>query len=501
MSNSALSHLNQLLKEFHLTGKQLAEYLNVDYSLVSKWRSGKRRLNPEYIRKIAGLFITLDGKYEYQRIETLLHKKFTEKEKQREERMAAYLEFWLASRNPEEDKNSIESFMSKKAVKREYYMFSGEDGRREAVDTFLDYAASSSGNNLWLFSQEDNRWFSEDEEYQLRWQDKNFDVLSNDNTIHVIHPVDRRYRQVAQSMFRWLPIHLVGNALAYYIPKYWDPEIKITIFLAENLAVLIGVTSEKFTRKIQTYLFTDPEVLQNARDVLMELFHQSLRMFRRYGFESNGEFFSVFKQIVQNSNPVYYFSGAPILYMVSEKHLREALMENDYTEQEKKEYEFILYQCSFEYMRNVSSMPITYIIHEAQLRRLLKLNRVMMRFLSHCLGRPFYASQGIFRKLLVQALETMCAYDNFNILITDYSMLYPYEDIALFVKEKDVAGFVGTHYESEKGACALITEEPSVVASLFYSCTNFVKSHPHRNMTKPETRDYILGMIEESDRR
>ena len=498
MPNTALSHLNQLLKEFHLAGKQLAEYLNVDYSLVSKWRSEKRRLNPEYTHKIAKLFVALDAKYEYKRIENLLNRKFTEKEKQKEDALVTLLEFWLASKNPESERNSIENFMSRRAVKSEYFIFSGEDGRRDAVDAFLDYVAGSSGNNLWLFSQEDNRWFSESEEYQLRWQDKNFDVLSNNNTIHVIHPVDRRYRQVAQSMFRWLPIHLVGNALAYYIPKYWDPEIKITIFLAENMAVLIGVTSEKFTKKIQTYLFTDPEVLQNAREVLMELFHQSLRMFHRYGFESNGEFFSVFKKIVQDPNPVYYFSGAPILYMVSEKHLREALMENDYTEKEKREYEFTLYQCSFEYMRNVSSMPITYIIHEKQLRRLLKMNRVMMRFLSHCLGRPFYVSQAVFRKLLVQGLETMCAYDNFNILLTDYSMLYPYEDIALFVKEREVAGFVGTHYETEKGACALITEEPSVVASLFYSCTNFVKSHPHRNMSKQESRDFILEMIEKS---
>ncbi|POP34254.1 hypothetical protein C3B58_03765, partial [Lactonifactor longoviformis] len=82
MPNTALSHLNQLLKEFHLAGKQLAEYLNVDYSLVSKWRSEKRRLNPEYTHKIAKLFVALDAKYEYKRIENLLNRKFTEKEKQ-----------------------------------------------------------------------------------------------------------------------------------------------------------------------------------------------------------------------------------------------------------------------------------------------------------------------------------------------------------------------------------------------------------------------------------
>lgn|GEM_PF-3468510 len=495
MTNVTLSHLDQLLKEFHLSGKQLAEYLNVDYSLVSKWRNEKRRLNSEYIDKIARLFLTLDAKYNYERIEKLLSKNLSEEEKGNEEQILSYFELWLSSKNPEAEKNAVEKFMSRKAQKHTYYVFQGSEGRRDAINTFLDYVISNQGLNLWLFSQEDNQWFSEDEKFQMEWQNKNFKVLNNHNFIHVIHPIERRHKQVAQSMYRWIPIHLMGNAMAYYLPQYWDPEIKITIFLAENLAVLVGVTSEKHTKKTVTYLFTDTEVLQNAKDVLMELFHQSTQMFEQYGFEGNGRFFSAFKKIVENSNPVYYFSGAPILYMISESYLQKALLENHFTEEENEKYTHIMFQCSLEYMRNISNLSMTYIIHIKQLEKLLKMEKVMMRFLSHCLGRPFYVTQEMFRKLLIHSMETICASDNLFILLTERSMLNPYEEIALFVKKKEVAGFVGTDYESEAGARALITREDSVVSSLYYSCLNFVKSHRTKDMEKQNVREIIMSII------
>ncbi len=498
MTSTSLSHLNQLLKEFHLSGKQLAEYLNVDYSLVSKWRSEKRRLNPEYISKIAELFLTLDAKYEYKRIEKMIHHTFSEKEKAHGEKMQALLEFWLSSKSPEKEANSIENFMKKKCTKQSYYVFNGTSGRRESINIFLDYMCTRQGGNLWLYSQEDNKWYYEDDDFLKTWQEKNITVLNQGNTIHVIHPVELRYSRVAHFLYRWIPLHLIGNAFAYYIPIYRESDIKVTIFLAENELVLVGVTSEKFTKKIITYMFTEQEVLQNARDVLMELFHQSDKMFERFSFESNGQFFNAFKQIIANKRPVYYFSGAPIMYMVPSDCLLEALMENEYTEEEKKLYERIIYQCSFDYMMTISKVPINYIINEGQLRRLLKMNRVMMRFLSHCLGRPFYVNQKTFRKLLIKSMEVVCGYEDMSIMLTDHSMFHPFNDIAMFVKEKEVAGLVGTHYESSEGACALITYEDSVVKSLYGGCVSYMESCPARKMSKEEVRDKIYELIEES---
>jgi len=498
MANASLYHLDQILGEFRLSGKQLAEYLNVDYSLVSKWRNGKRRLNSEYIEKLTRLFLDLDAKYGYNRIGKVLNKMLTEEEKQNDAYIYSLLKFWLSSTSPDTKEHAAERFIPHNVQKQFYYIFQGSQGRRDAINTFLDCVISNQGLNLWLFSQEDNKWFSEDENFLKEWQDKNFQVLKNRNTIHVIHPVERRFKQIAQSMYWWIPMHLKGNALAYYLPKYWDPEIKITIFLAENQLVLFGVTSEKFTKKNMTYLFTNSEVLKNAKDVLTEIFRQSTRMFEQYALESNGRFFSAFHRIVENGNPVYYFSGAPILFMVPQDCLIEALSDNSFAEEDKKAYTEILFQFSFECMQNVPYLPITYVIQVKQLEALLKLDRVMMRFLSHCIGKPFYVSQKMFRKLLLHSLEALFSVDNFTILLTDQSMFYSYENIALFVKEKEVAGFIGTDYETEVGARALTTQEDSVVSSIYYSCQAFVESHRMEHMDKENVRAKILAMMEQA---
>jgi len=42
--------LNRLLKEHHLTGRELARILNVTEVSVSRWRHGARKMHPAYAR-------------------------------------------------------------------------------------------------------------------------------------------------------------------------------------------------------------------------------------------------------------------------------------------------------------------------------------------------------------------------------------------------------------------------------------------------------------------
>ncbi len=57
------SHLSEILSRFGLKNKDLADMLNVHYSLVSKWLNNKRpiRYNSEHLRKLTEVLISLDG--------------------------------------------------------------------------------------------------------------------------------------------------------------------------------------------------------------------------------------------------------------------------------------------------------------------------------------------------------------------------------------------------------------------------------------------------------
>ncbi len=492
-----MSHLESLIKEFGLSSKQLANYLSVDCSLVSKWKSGKRKISSEYGNKIAELFLQLDAKNKYVRINKICG--FDISQDHVFEEQIQKLEYWILSNAPVLESNSIEHYLPAGTESGNFYAFYGEDGKRKAVNIFLEYILGcEEKTTLWLYGREDNKWF-DDEDFIKSWQKKNIQIVQNNHNINVIHPIDRRLRQMAKSLFCWIPIHLVGDARAYYIPQYLTPDIKETIFLAEGKVVIIGISSDRYTKKSITYLTTNKAILQNCSDILQDIFSTSHNLFEHMGFEQDGKFFTQFRKIIADNNKVFYFSGAPILYMFSVDMLEKLLSVNDLTEDMRRKCQIVIGQTSEESLNSVNEKPfITYVIQIEQLRELLRMDSVMMRFLSHCVGFPVYAPKELFREMMRMAAEKFLISDRFEILLTDRTLIKSYEKVALCIKEKNMACIVGTQNHTEEGACALVTTEDFTIAALYHSCQQFVESHsPHRREKEVVYRE-LLRLIEES---
>lgn len=496
MKQKAYTHLNCLLQEFHISGKQLADLINVDCSLVSKWRSGSRRMNREYARSISNIVLNLDARNKFERIEKILSQKYPLHESKANSKMSTDLELWLMTDDPGEEKQKIDQYIVGQPQESEFNVFIGESGKRDAVRTFLDIAMTESNQVLWLFTQEDCHWLSSDHEYILDWQKRNFRVLQRNNTIHVIHPVDKQYRQLVEMMIRWIPLHLYGDAIAYYIPRYLDEQVKMSIFLIEGKMALLNITTDNCTRQLRSYMFMDSNMLDNLKDVLACLFQQSNRMFERYQCQNNDQFFKVFEQLFQPKIPMYYFCGEPVPFLTDNTLLQAFLEENHYTQEEEGTFRKILYQCSMDFMLEDEIPRIFWMIHQDQLEHMLQEERVILRSITYCIGKPFYVSQAQFRQMICQALEHVCEYNWVSLILSDHSFLHPDEDIDIFIKGKIVAGFVGPYNKTKNGACMLTIREESVVTALYHYCQNFTKMNPRSKLSKETTCEKIFQLFE-----
>lgn len=496
MKRRDLTHLNHLLQEFHISGKQLADLVNVDCSLVSKWRSGSRHMNREYAHKISGIILSLDAGNGFQRVQEVLGKKYPPCDSRVSAKIGADLELWLMTADPEAEKPGVEPYLVGQPRKSEYYLFMGESGKRDAVRTFLDIAMSESNQVLWLFTQEDCNWLSSDHAYILDWQQRNFHVLQQGNVIHVIHPVGKKYRQMVEMMIRWIPLHLYGNAMAYYVPRYLDEQVKMSIFLIEGKVALLNITADNYTHQLRSYMFSDSNMLENLKAVLMSWFQQSTRMFKRYPYQNRGQFFGAFEQLFQPKIPIYYFCGEPVSFLLDYATLQALLEENEDREDEKNAFRKVLYPCSMDHILENGSPQIVYMLHQDQLEDTLQESRVILRSISYCVGRPFYVSQTRFRQLMCQALDHACENPAVSLILSDHSILYPDKGIDIFIKGKIVAGFVGPYDQNGKEACAMTTQEESVVTALYHYCQNFVELHPHGGLSKETTRERIFQLFE-----
>ncbi|NLN97184.1 MAG: hypothetical protein GX127_02125 [Eubacteriaceae bacterium] len=139
------SKLGYLMDLFRVKGIDMANYLHVDDSLISKWRTGKRRLTPDnqVLDAIVNFFIALDSSVEYQNILSILRTAYPSVNIDvSDEKLKILFKKWLL----EEEKKNY--FLSKRINNRnvnitQNVLYKGEDGRQKAALDIVDLMLES----------------------------------------------------------------------------------------------------------------------------------------------------------------------------------------------------------------------------------------------------------------------------------------------------------------------------------------------------------------------
>lgn len=181
-----------------------------------------------------------------------------------------------------------------------------------------------------------------------------------------------------------------------------------------------------------------------------------------------------------NDEPGYCFAGGPPLFLQERDFILDTVTHYLLPEEEKAAAARTLGSLSFEDLSANGISPLTVIIHLKQLRELLHYRTVLLRSASYALEKPFFIGQQQLRDSLLLSLETAAAHPQISFLLTENSMLYPFEDIDLFVRGKEIAGFVGPHYRVDNSSRALIMDQREVISALLYNCGYYAETHPNR---------------------
>jgi hypothetical protein len=294
-------------------------------------------------------------------------------------------------------------------------------------------------------------------------------------------------------------LHLEGDLHSYILDDFSDPDTKSTIFLAEDEIALIGVSSTNYSKKIRTYLYMDKEFLSNMSEILDDHFSHSLRLFNRFEHNISESFFQKMSLLTSNSKEIFFLTNAPILYMVNKETLLEILNQDDYSEKDKKMFHKIANKFSFSEIIKMPNLKITYIIPRQNLINILNLDQVLMRLTSKCLGKPMYITQELFRKLLLESIETLVKTNRFKIILTNKNMFHNLNNTAFFAKEHTIAGIIGAKPNKSVNLYdkALTTNVDIAVSSLFYSAKVFVNSHRKESFNNIKIYHEIFNIIKQ----
>lgn len=483
MTSKNQTNLRILMKEFRISGNGLAGYLNVDVSLVSKWKNGSRKIRQDYLEKIVRLFFSLDESNQYQRLNQISG--FSRGKNFEPEKLAEYLKLWLST-SLDSEVHEFNPFVSGSVHTVSSYIYMGEQGKRDAIEIFLDYVGSRERQTIWLYSQQSADWLFGDTDYVHQWKSKNMTLIEN-NEVHVLHPVYKDYHAVAEYMLRWIPLHLYGNADAYYIPRNQISYVDSTICLTDSLA-LVSVTPLNQPKSMITYLLSDADSLKTLHYVISDIFNFSKPLFSRYSFLNPHKYHEAYQRFCMGTSRGICLTAGPPLFLIRRELLKTFVPQDMQSED--------LDLICFERMKEHGIAPVTVIFHLDQLRQLLQYQYTQLRTVSYYLGKPVVITQDQLRQCLMDILELAGLHPEIRILWTDESIFAPHSDIDMFIREREIAGFVCSYDHTDEISRAITIEEDAVLYALFQNLNTYLETHPKCNCSLEDVRTRFKDLFQ-----
>lgn len=259
------------------SNRMLALELQVDPSFISRLRTGRRGIprNRRYIKAMAAYFAKrCTTEYQRQALSEILDIKqaLTVKKDQ----LTEILYCWLCGESDEvgrfaqtfstlnlEDLNTRPNVESHNlnAGGAVYY---GNEGKRAAAKAFYQHLLSlDSPGTIYLLTDEDDSWILEDYKFAKDTQDWGIDLAHRGFRFCQITPPASSANQAFDSMSRWLPIYMTGQADVYYYPRLRDNFHRRTLIVVPGQIAMTSSSLAGHRYGNATVLTTDQRLTQS----------------------------------------------------------------------------------------------------------------------------------------------------------------------------------------------------------------------------------------------
>ncbi len=294
--------LDRVMSLLGLSNGQLASLLNIDASLVSRYRSGiySPHRNASLSERLA-VILTARAKKEAE-IQSLASLCGTDAK----DLDADIVATWLYDSTSEEDKaamaqqllRSLDEFIPGTGIPvaaqdvpyvPAFPRYVGTDGLRSSVVRFLTDAAREGGELL-LYSDEPMDWMSGDPSYFALWASLMVKCVNSGVKIRIIHNVDREGGEMVDAIKGWFPLYISGMIEPYVLRKERNPRFHHTVFLRPGSSCILGFFPVGADKDRSYDYITDKEYLDRLKREYDAMLSAALPFLRVYTHTMSDEF-------------------------------------------------------------------------------------------------------------------------------------------------------------------------------------------------------------------
>lgn len=495
--------LNYLLNLYKINNAKLARAINVDPSLISRWKSGIRvpPQNSNYLTDIAKYFLTLTtSTYQTEKLNELLKIDLPQGQAGSIPHLIQVLSDWLVT---ESDLNKLDTASSKYSptpenavniinniskivaltgsskdsslhVKpqvedicffpgqiRKHELFKGREGKRQAVLNFLNTVlASPKPLELLLTSSEDVRWMTEDKEFLQTWAKTLKTIIDLGHSITIIHVVNRDTSEIMSILNYWMPLHLTGRLKSYYHPKYVENKLKSSYFIIRDVASIVSFSSDGYERNDATLFFNDPFETKIFEENILTYLSECKPLMNIYTENNVSDYY---KQLIylEESTGVSYKTNNQLFGLFMSKELTQKLLEGI---ENKETHLSVLYRRTEVFQVNLSRYKHIFVLPIELLDRIV-FNREYIFPGIEILQKEDVKIKGIDLILYFENLiKYLKEYENLEIYLSGNVGETRINKVSISYKENNTSSF--TTYLPDGSPIAVVLNEANILNSL-----------------------------------
>lgn len=277
--------LQFLMKITQTTNKDLAESISVDPSLISLFRSGRRKMprNHNHIKKMAAYFArNINADYQRQAVSEMLDIPMIRSDYPAS-KIEQLLYEWLrgevdpvsmllntlneVSVTPSEISGSFSPSKSdavpQKSSVPENQFFFGNSGKLEAfrqLDKLMPESASSF--EFLVISAESMDWLIDDYSLRKNFMTRFISSLNHGMRVRQIMPSMNLLSRCVDSMRQWLPLYATGQVEAYYYPRLRDNLYSRSMMIIPGVCAMVSTSIGADYAEHTTVLTTNQQLIE-----------------------------------------------------------------------------------------------------------------------------------------------------------------------------------------------------------------------------------------------
>lgn len=297
--------LNVLMNLLNISNIRLARVLNVDSSLISRFRNGLRTplKNNSLMESLCSYFYKIARQNELEQELFDLIVISVSQFQSKEEFIQSFVK-WFSDENEQYDAGIMDSFLegldnmgiiqipdlpplssilTTDILKDQSNEYIGTDGIRQAVIRFLGTVAMSENfGTLKLYSDQNMNWLSSDSGFLQKWAALMYAVLIKKTPVIIIHNINRNLHEMLIGIEKWLPLYMSGLVEGFYRRSHSDPWFSHTLFVAPGTAAIcaslatgtedIGIYHYSDTQERTTYYEQQMNALMENAKPLIKVF-------------------------------------------------------------------------------------------------------------------------------------------------------------------------------------------------------------------------------------